>query len=69
VQNLVGIGLAITDMHMCEKKTRFYVDLLLTSIYLSIPSSRLQVTFWCDFNAYWLKQRDFATINTFWWSH
>ena len=45
VQNLVGIDSAVTDLRMREK-TRFCVDFLLTylSVYLSVPSSGLQVT-------------------------
>ena len=45
VQKLVGIDSAVTDLRMREKNT-FCVDFLLTylSVYLSVPSSGLQVT-------------------------
>ena len=48
VQNLVGIDSVVTDLRMREK-TRFCVDVFINtsiclSIYLSVSSSRLQVT-------------------------
>ena len=45
VQNMVGIDSAVTDLRMREK-TRFVWIFLLTylSVYLSFPSSGLQVT-------------------------
>jgi len=76
VQNLVEIDSAVTDLRMCEK-TRFRVDFFINlSVYLSVCLSVCQFLrrgyrsqFWGDFNAEWLKRRDFATISAFWWSH
>ena len=46
VQNLVGIDSAVTDLRMREKNTILCGFFLLTylSVYLSVPSSGLQVT-------------------------
>ena len=74
-QNLVGIDSAVpvTDLHIREKST-FCVDFLLTylSVCLSVkPFLRrgYRPQFWGNFNAKWLKRRDFATISAFLWSH